>query len=189
MEHECGDKNSDYICDACGCGMAHECQDRNCDDWCDLCGQYLSDETAEISLSVNSYLDGDVSGSISFSNPVLGTGDTFSGNNFSDSWSLTPGTYTWTAIKYCHVMRSGTVTVMPGVQMALNITLCPIGDATGDGRVNAGDTAKVFAHVREAAMITDEYEAACADVTGDGQLNMGDVARIFAHVRETNTLW
>ena len=63
------------------------------------------------------------------------------------------------------------------------------GDASGDGKVNMADVAKVFAHVRNKNPLTDEVSILCADVTGDGKINMADVARIFAHARGTNPLF
>lgn len=63
------------------------------------------------------------------------------------------------------------------------------GDITGDDKVNMGDVAKAFAHVRNKNKLTDEDALAAADVTGDGKVNMGDVAKIFAHVRGKNKLF
>lgn len=63
------------------------------------------------------------------------------------------------------------------------------GDVTGDGKLNVADTAKIYAHVRGTAPITDEQLLACADVSGDGKINMSDIARIYAHIRGTKLLW
>lgn len=62
------------------------------------------------------------------------------------------------------------------------------GDVTGDGKVNMGDVAKVYAHIRSTNPITDPLELAVADVTGDGRINMGDVAKVYAHIRGTNPI-
>ena len=63
------------------------------------------------------------------------------------------------------------------------------GDVSGDGRVNIGDVAKAFSHVRKKSLLTDPEDLAVADVTGDGRINIGDVARIFAHVAGKSPLW
>lgn len=52
------------------------------------------------------------------------------------------------------------------------------GDVNGDGKLNMGDVAKLFAAVR---MGTD-LDMTIADVTGDGKLNMGDVAKLLARI-------
>jgi hypothetical protein len=64
-----------------------------------------------------------------------------------------------------------------------------LGDVTGDGRVNVGDTARVYSHVRKTAVITDEYLLKVADVSGDGRVNVGDTAKVYSHVRKTSLLW
>jgi hypothetical protein len=52
-----------------------------------------------------------------------------------------------------------------------------------------GDTAKVYSHVKQTALLTDEYALACADVSGDGRINVGDTAKIYFHVKQTSLLW
>jgi predicted acyltransferase (DUF342 family) len=63
------------------------------------------------------------------------------------------------------------------------------GDITGDDNVNVGDVAKVYAHVRGSAPLTDEYTKSCAKVTVGEEITVGDTARIYAHVRGTKNLW
>ena len=56
------------------------------------------------------------------------------------------------------------------------------GDTNGDGAVNLGDIARMFAHVRGAVLMADSYELQCADVDRNGMVNIGDVARCYAAV-------
>ena len=97
------------------------------------------------------------------------------------------GTYTMKVSKKNHVTRTYTVTV--GGSVTQDAKICLLGDVTGDGRVNVGDTAKVYSHVKQTALLTDEYALACADVSGDGRINVGDTAKIYSHVKQTSLLW
>ena len=63
-----------------------------------------------------------------------------------------------------------------------------MGDVTGDGRLNMGDVAMVFAHVRDVTAMTDEKTLARADFNRDGKINVGDVAGIYAYVRVDNPM-
>ena len=61
-----------------------------------------------------------------------------------------------------------------------------MGDVTGDGRLNMGDVAKLYAHIRNTALLTDQTALDCADFTADGKINIGDTARIYAYIRGTD---
>ena len=64
-----------------------------------------------------------------------------------------------------------------------------LGDVSGDGKVNMGDVAKVYAHTRGRALITDPAALAAADTNGDGKINLGDTSRILAHITGKKLLW
>ena len=64
-----------------------------------------------------------------------------------------------------------------------------IGDASGDGKVNMGDVAKVYAHTRGTSLLTSNNTLAAADTNGDGKINLGDVSRILAHITGKKPLW
>jgi hypothetical protein len=121
-------------------------------------------------------------------NSLNGIGGSFIGTEYSSSWTCLPGQYTWKAQKYGHKTRTGTVNITED-GLELNIVLCPIGDASGDGNLNMGDVAKSYAHVRGSTLLTDEYAMSCADASGDGNLNMGDVAKVYSHIKGTNPLF
>ena len=57
------------------------------------------------------------------------------------------------------------------------------GDVSGDGRLNVGDVARLYGHIKKTSIITDPYVLLCMDMTGDGRLNVGDTARLYGKVR------
>lgn len=67
----------------------------------------------------------------------------------------------------------------------LIVQLCQYGDISGDGKINLGDTAKLYAHVRGSGEIQDAYALQCSDMDQNGKINIGDVARSYASVRGT----
>lgn len=68
------------------------------------------------------------------------------------------------------------------------VVLLVKGDVSGDGRINVGDTAKLYSHVRGTAKLTDPIAIFAADVSGDGKLNVGDTAKVYSHVKSTALL-
>ena len=97
------------------------------------------------------------------------------------------GSYRLTVSKNNHVTRTYTVSVSGS--MALDVKIHLVGDIDGNGKINVGDTTKVYSHVKKTALITDEYMLLCADVSGDGRINVGDTTKVYAHVKKTNPLW
>jgi hypothetical protein len=100
---------------------------------------------------------------------------------------LQPGVYKLTATAPNRVTRSYTLTVAH-TELTCDVTLHLIGDVDGNGKVNIGDVAKVNAHVRGSALLTDPYWLECANVNG-GKLNIGDSASLYAHIRGTKKLY
>jgi hypothetical protein len=101
--------------------------------------------------------------------------------------AVAAGTYTLTVSKKNHTPRTYTVSV--GSNMTQDVKIHLKGDIDGNGKLNVGDTAKVYAHVKNSAPITDAYLLLCADVSGDGKVNVGDTAKIYAHVKGSVLLW
>lgn len=58
-----------------------------------------------------------------------------------------------------------------------------VGDVTGDGRINVGDVARIYGHIKKTMVVTDPYVLLVVDVTGDGRINVGDTARLYGRVR------
>ena len=102
--------------------------------------------------------------------------------------AVAAGTYTLRVMKKDHVTRKYTVTVGSTVVIQ-DVKIHLKGDIDGNGKVNVGDTAKVYAHVKNSTPITDAYLLLCADVSGDGKVNVGDTAKIYAHVKGSTLLW
>lgn len=82
-----------------------------------------------------------------------------------------------------HTLGEGAVCTLCGEQGRY------LGDVTGDGKVNMGDAARLYAHIRGTSLITDPATLAVADTSGDGKINLGDTARILAHAKGKNPLF
>lgn len=100
--------------------------------------------------------------------------------------NVADGQYILKATKYKHTPREYDVTVSGGT-LTQNVKLCLQGDVSGDGRINVGDTAKAYSHVRRTNLLADAYAQSCADMSGDSRINVGDVAKIYALVRNPDT--
>lgn len=114
---------------------------------------------------------------------LSGKGTTVSTGTYSFD-EVAAGDYQLTFSKKGHVDRTYDVTVAQ--DLTLDAVLNLLGDVNGDGRVNIGDTARIYTHVRGTAPLTG-YALACADYTEDGQVNVGDTASIYAYVRQGQT--
>lgn len=114
--------------------------------------------------------------------------ETVTAGNGSYTFSnLLPGTYTLTATALNHVSRSYTLTITD-LDLTQSVTLHLIGDVDGNGKVNIGDVAKINAHIKGTALLTDPYTLECANVNG-GKLNVGDSATLYGHIRGTKRLY
>ena len=101
--------------------------------------------------------------------------------------NVAAGTYTLKVSKLNHVTREYTVTV-EAEALTQDVKIHLIGDIDGSGRVNAGDVAKLSAHLKGTNVLTDEYMILCANVNG-GSLNMGDTATLYSHIKGTKVLY
>lgn len=190
LEHDCVDEDEDFYCDLCYYPMSHECVDEDGDYLCDLCFSIvIPDEMfTTVSGTAKSGLDDleplnidvyDAEGQyINFA--IL------TGNSAAYELLLFPQTsYNVYVSKENHVSRTYVLDVADG-SATLDVKLCPIGDTSGDCKLNMGDVAKLYSHIRGTALIADEYAQACADVSGDGKLNVGDTAELYASIRATS---
>lgn len=75
------------------------------------------------------------------------------------------------------------VVIVVGEDAACQVYYGTFGDVSGDGKVNTGDVAKIYSHLRGSKALTDQAMLFFADATGDGRLNMGDVAKIYNHIK------
>lgn len=74
-------------------------------------------------------------------------------------------------------------------EIALDVKISPMGDISGDGKLNVGDVARAYSHARGSGKIEDDYAFSCGDVNSDGKINVGDAARIYGHIKGTNSIW
>ena len=131
---------------------------------------------------------------------ISGTVDAFSGsgsavvtfNNRRTTLRQLPGTYSYTDLSQGEytltVTREGCVTFTDTITIdaepvTCDVTLTVMGDINIDGKINVGDVAKLYSHVRQQITLSD-YALACADLTADGKINMGDVAKLYADIRK-----
>ena len=95
---------------------------------------------------------------------------------------VAPGSYRLTFTKADHVTFEQSLTVAEDTAVQ-DLKVLLLGDVSGDGRINVGDVAKLYGHIKKTAVITDSYVLLCMDMTGDGRLNVGDTARLYGKVR------
>lgn len=96
--------------------------------------------------------------------------------------SAIPGDYILQVSKTGNATRSYSITIVPG-ETLLNVELNRRGDLNADGRLTVGDVAKVYAYIRKALQLNDDYQLLCADYNEDGHINVGDTAQIYAYIK------
>ena len=105
---------------------------------------------------------------------------TVTGNQATYQLANVPyGSYTMTVQKEGHVTRTYPVTI-DSTDAYLDVKVCPLGDVSGNGKVNMGDVSTAYAHSKRTALLTDSYKLACGDLNGDGKVNLGDTSKIYA---------
>lgn len=98
------------------------------------------------------------------------------------------GEYRLLISKQNHVTR-GYDLIVNDEDVVRNVKIHLIGDIDGNGKINVGDTTKVYSHVKKTALITDEYMLLCADIDSNGKINVGDTTKVYSHVKKTSPLW
>ena len=96
------------------------------------------------------------------------------------------GAYTLRISKKNHVTRDYEVTVSGDTTQDAKIH--PIGDISGDGKVNTFDYGRVNSHARSKSTLTG-YEFLCGDVNNDGKVNNFDAGRVNSVARSKSSLW
>ena len=96
------------------------------------------------------------------------------------------GAYTLRISKKNHVTRDYEVTVSGDTTQDAKIH--PIGDISGDGKVNNFDYARANSHAKGKSTLTG-YEFLCGDVNNDGKVNTFDAGRINSMGKGKSTLW
>lgn len=113
---------------------------------------------------------------------VVGT-QTLSGKTANYTFDKIPaGVYQLKVSKADHVTYKADLTVTDAA-VTHDLKLRLLGDVTGDGRINVGDVARIYGHIKKTMVVTDPYVLLCVDVTGDGRINVGDTARLYGRIR------
>ena len=113
---------------------------------------------------------------------VVGT-QTLSGKTADYTFEKVPaGDYQLKVSKTDHVTYTTDLTVTDAA-LTHDLKLRLLGDVTGDGRINVGDVARIYGHIKKTMTVTDPYVLLCVDVTGDGRINVGDTARLYGRIR------
>lgn len=95
--------------------------------------------------------------------------------------NLLPGAYELCISMDGYVTRTYAVTVVDA-DVTQDAVLNLQGDVTGEGKVNIGDIARIYSHIRGSSLLFD-YALVCADYSGDGTVNIGDTARLYSFIR------
>ena len=110
--------------------------------------------------------------------------DTVSGNSGSYSISTVPaGKYTLKVMKKGHAPFTKEITVGDS-NVTENVTIYLIGDVNGDGKIDANDMQRIYAHISGENILSS---IAQGDVNGDGKVDANDMQRIYAHISGENS--
>ena len=154
-----------------------------------------SGEGAAVSGNITSYIDeSDVTVKLTGTDNNF-TAETTGVTDYSFE-AVPAGNYTLSVSKANHVTREYDVTVADAA-VAQDVTICPLGDATGDGKTNAQDCTAILRYVRKIDTEMSDYQLKCSDVSGtgdpdglgDNKVNVQDVTRILRHVRKIEVLY
>ena len=98
---------------------------------------------------------------------------------------VTAGEYTLKATKDGHITREYSIDVGKDTVIQ-NVELYIPTDLTGDGKIDAKDLSRMYAHISQTDSL-NYYEEQCGDVAGnDGFVDSADLERLYAHVNKTN---
>ena len=148
---------------------------------------YYEPAGVTVSGTVTSFLTGNATVTLLDNNDaVVATTAADAEGNYSFD-AVAAGTYTLEVSKLNHVTREYEITVAAEA-VEQDAKICPIGDATLDGKTNGKDWNRLYEHVNETAAL-EGYALACGDVTNDGKVNGKDWNRVYEHVNETNPLY
>ena len=80
------------------------------------------------------------------------------------------------------------IRVTQTIPITINNNIKRKGDINEDGKVNGKDWNRLYEHINETKLFTEE-EFNRADINGDGKVNGKDWNRLYEHINETNPLW
>ena len=106
------------------------------------------------------------------------------GSSAAYSFPIVPaGTYTLKVMKKGHAPFAKEITV-GGSNVTEDVTIYLIGDVNGDGKIDATDMQRIYAHISGENPISISR----GDVNGDGKVDATDMQRIYAHISGENPL-
>lgn len=110
---------------------------------------------------------------------------TVTGNSATYSFATVPaGTYTLKVEKKGHAPFTKEITVGDS-NVTEDVTIYLIGDVNKDGKIDANDMQRVYAHISGENKFSN---LAQGDVNGDGKVDANDMQRIYAHISGENPL-
>ena len=111
--------------------------------------------------------------------------DIVTGNSANYFFDTVPaGTYTLKVIKKGHAPFTKEITVGDSI-VTEDVTIYLIGDVNRDGKIDANDMQRIYAHISGENVFSD---LAQGDVNGDGKVDANDMQRIYAHISGENLL-
>ena len=93
------------------------------------------------------------------------------------------GTYTLKVEKKGHAPFTKEITVGDS-NVTEDVTIYLIGDVNKDGKIDANDMQRIYAHISGENVFSD---LAQGDVNGDGKVDANDMQRIYAHISGENS--
>ena len=111
--------------------------------------------------------------------------DIVTGNIANYSFDTVPaGTYTLKVEKKGHAPFTKEITIGDS-NVTEDVTIYLIGDVNRDGKIDANDMQRIYAHISGENVFSD---LAQGDVNGDGKVDANDMQRIYAHISGENLL-
>lgn len=111
--------------------------------------------------------------------------DIVTGNSAAYSFATVPaGDYTLKVMKKGHAPLTKEITVGDS-NVTEDVTIYLIGDVNKDGKIDANDMQRVYAHISGENKFSN---LAQGDVNGDGKVDANDMQRIYAHISGENPL-
>lgn len=147
----------------------------------------------EVSGTVKSYgsASEDVTVTLLQGTSVIGSPQVLTGASGSAPYSQTysfaavpAGDYTLKVEKKGHAPFTKEITVGDS-NVTEDVTVYLIGDVNGDGKIDANDMQRIYAHISGENKFSN---LAQGDVNGDGKVDANDMQRIYAHISGENPL-
>ena len=160
---------------------------------CGICGHteqfdFVELEGVTVGGIINSFLlDGEITVELLQDGQVVDRIVLVGSNVRYSIYDVAPGDYILRISKENHATWECQATVGE-LDITMDAKICPIGDITGDGVVNAKDYQRMLRHINKIDPLED-YALTCGDLTGDGNCNAKDLQRLLRHINKTSPLF